>query len=49
MENGREFINLKDFIICCAKNNCLVLSAIDCCREKVEWKNMRVQDAPKTT
>jgi hypothetical protein len=42
MENGREFINLKDFVICCAKSNCLVLSAIDCCREVVEWKNMRV-------
>ena len=49
MESGREFINLHDFVICCARSNCLVLSAIDCCREAVEWKNMRVSEAPKNT
>ena len=37
MLNGKEFINLKDFVICCAKEECLVFGVFDCSREIIDW------------
>jgi hypothetical protein len=36
MSNGQEFINLKDYVLCCAKHECLVLGIFDCLRQTFE-------------